>query len=91
MDKDDWLGMQADSQLRDLLGRLREQYPNLKMKVHVFGGGVSLIVNQPTGADVAKIIYEDNQYTFTIAGQPPKRVTLDQATKLLEETLAKLS
>ena len=91
MDKDDWLGMQADSQLRDLLGRLREQYPNLKMKVHVFGGGVSLIVNQPTGADVAKIIYEKNQYTITVAGQSPKRVTFDQAMKQLEEALATLS
>ncbi len=91
MDKDDWQGMQADKQLRDLLGQLRDQYPHLKAKVHVFGGGVSLILTQPTGADVAKIIYEKNQYTLTLAGQAPKRVTFDQAEKLLEETLATLS
>ncbi|MCL4254984.1 MAG: hypothetical protein KJ043_14565 [Anaerolineae bacterium] len=91
MDKDDWQGMQADKQLRDFAGQLRDQYPHLRVKVHVFGGGVSLIVTQPTGADVAKIIYEKNQYIVTTVGQPAKRVTFDQATKQLEEALSKLS
>ncbi|MCU0482312.1 MAG: hypothetical protein MUE54_14050 [Anaerolineae bacterium] len=102
MDKADWEAMQARKQndvsmgkirevLSDISSRLQPQYPNLNFKIHAFDEGVSLIVRQSSGADVAKIIYEDNQYTFTIAGQPRKRVTLDQAEKLLEETLAKLS
>ena len=99
MDKEDWEAMQAQKQksastggirdsLRDISERLQTQYPNLTFKIHTFDDGVSLIVRQPTGTDVAKIIYENNQYTFTIAGQPRKRVTFDQAVNLLEEVLS---
>jgi hypothetical protein len=102
MDKDDWEAMQAQKHksastggirdsLRDISERLQALYPTLIFKIHPFDNGVSLIVRQPTGADVAKIIYENNQYTFTIPGQPRKRVTLDQAVNLLEEALATLS
>ncbi|MDX2077049.1 MAG: hypothetical protein SFZ02_11500 [bacterium] len=102
MDKEDWEAMQAQKQksastggireaLRDVSERLQAQYPNLTFKIHPFDDGISLIVRQPTGADVAKIIYENNQYTFTIAGQPRKRVTFDQAVNLLEEALATLA
>lgn len=102
MDKDDWEAMQVQKQndasmgkireaLTDISSRLQVQYPNLNFKIQSFDEGISLIVRQPSGADVAKISYVNNQYTFTIAGQARKRVTLDQAAKLLEDVLVTLS